>query len=183
MLLDSNIFSMNNLEDAENKLLLLYLIDKIEFPLSNLQITQIILDNKFMNYFYLQQYIKELCDSKFLITNSENNKIYYIITENGKQTLQYFENRISEETRNQIKKILQKTIKSIKHETKIVSDFTPINENEYIVNCKISENDFTLIDLNIMVGTKNDARKICENWKTNSSMIYPEIINSLIKER
>ncbi|HPD01451.1 MAG TPA: DUF4364 family protein, partial [Acetivibrio sp.] len=30
---------------------------------------------------------------------------------------------------------------------------------------------------------KNDARRICENWKKNSQTIYSEIIESLLKDR
>jgi len=41
---------VSNKELAENKLILLYIIDKVNIPISNLQITKIILENKFMNY-------------------------------------------------------------------------------------------------------------------------------------
>ena len=50
----------NNRQLAENKLILLYIIDKLEIPVSNLQMTKIILENKIMNYFLLQQYLDEL---------------------------------------------------------------------------------------------------------------------------
>ena len=42
---------------------------------------------------------------------------------------------------------------------------------------------FDANELKAAVGTKTDARAICENWKNHSSEIYAEIINSLIKKR
>jgi len=36
---------VSNKELAENKLILLYIIDKVNIPISNLQITKIILEN------------------------------------------------------------------------------------------------------------------------------------------
>jgi hypothetical protein len=40
-----------------------------------------------------------------------------------------------------------------------------------------------LIDLRIMVGTRSDARAICDNWKKHSQKIYAEMIESLTRNR
>ena len=42
----------DTLELAENKLLLLYIFDKIKIPITNNKITQIILENNFINYLF-----------------------------------------------------------------------------------------------------------------------------------
>ena len=41
----------STLELAENKLLLLYIIKSIKYPISNTQLTDIVLENSFINYF------------------------------------------------------------------------------------------------------------------------------------
>lgn len=173
----------SNRELAENKLILLYIIDKINIPVSNLQITRLILENKFMNYFLLQQYLNELCDSNFLSSNLIDTKTSYTITPNGKQTLSYFLNLIPAGIKSTIDSIIPDIKKSIRNETLITADFTPERENEYIVECKVNEDDFLLIDLKVLVGTKNDARTMCENWKKHSQAIYSEIIDSLTRKR
>ena len=55
----------NSAELAENKLLVLYVIDSLKYPITNTQLTEIILENNFINYFTLQQYISELIASDF----------------------------------------------------------------------------------------------------------------------
>ena len=80
----------SNKELAENKLILLYIIDKTDIPMSNLQITKLILENKFMNYFMLQQYLNELYESKFLAADTVEGKKMYKITNTGRQTLELF---------------------------------------------------------------------------------------------
>ena len=50
----------NSAELAENKLLVLYVIKSLRQPISKYTITEIILENNFINYFTLQQYISEL---------------------------------------------------------------------------------------------------------------------------
>ncbi len=173
----------NNRELAENKLILLYIIDKIKIMVSNLQITKLILENKYMNYFLLQQYLNELCEANFLNVEIKDNKTFYTISTSGKQTLAYFTSHIPVSIKTHIDNTIGTIRKNIRNETLITADYTPESENEYIVNCKVNEDNFSLIDLKITVGTKNDARLICENWKKNSQQIYSEIIESLTKNR
>lgn len=175
--------SGNNRELAENKLILLYIIDKINFPVSNLQITKMILENKFMNYFFLQQSLNELCDDTYLSRETINNKTYYNITSHGKQTLSYFLGIIPSGIKARIDNTISEIKKNIKNETLITANFTAESENEFVVTCKVGEDNFSLIDLKITVGTRNDARTICDNWEKHSQAIYAEIIESLIKKR
>lgn len=173
----------SNREIAENKLILLYIIDKTDIPMSNLQITKLILENKFMNYFLLQQYFNELHENKFLTSETQEGKTIYKITKTGRQTLDYFSNLIPAG----IKAIMDASFfdirKSIRNETLITADFTPESENKFIVTCKVGEDNFPLMEVNVTVGTKNDARTVCENWKMHSQSIYSEIIETLIKKR
>lgn len=172
-----------NRELAENKLILLYIIDKINSPVSNSHITKVILENRFMNYFLLQQFLNELCDNKLLECNVSDEKNYYKVTESGKQTLNYFHNLIPDGIKSRIDNSLPSIKRDIKNETLITADFVPQSENEFIITCKVHEDTFSLIDLNLTVGTKNDARTICDNWKRHSQAIYAEIIESLTKKR
>ncbi|WDC83543.1 DUF4364 family protein [Caloramator sp. mosi_1] len=60
---------------AINKLIILYILNKLNKPTSNSQLTQIILENNLINYFTLQQYISELINTGFIntITDNKNN--------------------------------------------------------------------------------------------------------------
>jgi len=173
----------SNKELAENKLILLYIIDRINMPVSNLQIVKIILENKFMNYFLLQQHLNELCESGMLISELIEEKTFYNITQNGRKTLEYFISHIPAGIKITIDDTISLIRKKIKNETLITADFLPESENEFIVNCKVREDNFSLIDIKITVGTKSDARLICENWKKYSQEIYSEILESLTRKR
>lgn len=174
---------INNRELAENKLILLYIIDIANMPISNLQITKIILENQFMNYFMFQQFLNELCEVEHLASEIIENKTFYSITASGKQTLSYFTSHIPIGIKNRIDNSITEIRKRIKNETLVKADYTPESENEFIVKCQVHEDNFSLIDLEISVGTKSDCHTICENWKKYSSQIYSEILDSLIKKR
>lgn len=172
----------DTLELAENKLLLLYIFDKIKFPVSNNQITQIVLENNFINYFTLQQYLNELVSSNFLKYISESGNHRFLITEKGIKVLSLFKNRISNSKMEIIDNYLKKEIDSIKKEVTVTADYTIEQNDNFIVNLKAVENDSILIDLKINVGSNKQARSLCEKWKNNCSDLYGKIIQILIDD-
>lgn len=169
----------NSRELAENKLILLYIIHNLESPVTNLLITKIILENKLMNYIFLQQYLDELCEGKFLAKMDSDEKLSYNISPAGKQSLEYFTSLIPAGIKSRIDEALAKYKKSKKNEISIQSDFVAIKENEYITSLRIVEGNFTYIDLKMSVGSRNDAKKICDNWAQNSEKLYNKILSVL----
>jgi len=170
-------------EVAENKLIILYLINKLEIPLSNIQITRVILENRIMNYFLLQQFLNELLEGNFLEMYTQEGRPLYKITEAGRQSLSFFSEMVPLGIKAHFDGIYKSLRKNIRNETLINADFTPVNDNEFIANCKVGEDDFLLMEINVTVGTKTDAKEICSNWKAHSQEIYSEIINILTKKR
>lgn len=170
-------------ELAESKLILLYFIEKLNMPVGNLQLTKVFLENRFMNYFLLQQFLTELCETGCLVEHQENERTVYSITETGRKTLSYFVNMIPLAVKTRIDETISSIRKNVKKETLITADFTPESENEFIVTCQVREDSFPLIEMKIAVGTKKDARLICKNWNKHAQAIYSEIIDSLIKTR
>ncbi|NMB95354.1 MAG: DUF4364 family protein [Clostridiaceae bacterium] len=173
----------NNKKLAENKLILLYIIHKLDMPVSNLQLTKLIMENNLMNYFFSQQILNELCDDKLLSSEVIDNKTFYSITDTGEKTLGYLSDLILPVDKEKIDIVMNSSKKKIRNETRITADFIPESENKYIVKCCVLEDNFTLIELTLAVGSRNDAKTICDNWKTHAQNIYPEIIKSLINKR
>jgi len=170
-------------EIVENKLILLYIIDRLKMPVSNLHITKIILENRFMNYFLLQQFLNELYEGKFLETETVEGKRLYKITPGGRNALEYFSNLIPLGLKSRMDETFKELRRNIRSETLIKADYIPESENKFVAKCKVGEDDFSLLELSITIGTKSDARMICENWQKHSQEIYSEIIESLTKKR
>lgn len=170
-------------ETIENKLILLYIIDRLKMPVSNIHITKIILENRFMNYFLLQQFLNELCEDKFLQTEISDERRLYKLTQNGRQALGFFSSLIPQGLKSRMDEVFREIRRNIRSETLIKADYIPESENKFTVTCKVGEDDFSLLELSITTGTKTDSRLICENWLKHSQEIYSEIIESLTKKR
>ncbi|MBD5638963.1 DUF4364 family protein [Clostridium botulinum] len=164
------------LELAENKLLILYVFNRLDLSISNNKITEIILENNLINYFTLQQYLSELTSSGF-IKNTDQHKI--IITEKGNRVLSMFIDRISEDKIESINNYLDSKLNSIKKEVNIMADYTLENKDTFLVRLKATENNFLLMDIKLSVNSNKEAKEICSKWKENSSELYSQILNIL----
>lgn len=172
----------NSAELAENKLLVLYVMESLKQPITNTQLTEIILENNFINYFTLQQYISELISSDFLRYKKVNDKNLIYITEKGSSTLSFFSDRISSIKKKIIDDYLLSIKDSIKKELTINSDYTLGKDNSFLVDLQALENDNLLISLKVSVPTKKQALSLCNRWKDNPSDIYNKIMNSLFND-
>ena len=57
------------------KLMVLYMLNKVDFPLTNSQISEFILDKGYTNYFSLQQAIHDLSDTELIRTEQIHKEL------------------------------------------------------------------------------------------------------------
>ncbi|MDR2899505.1 MAG: DUF4364 family protein [Clostridiales bacterium] len=165
---------------VENKLLLLYLIDKMDIPLSTSQISQFALGESIMGYFELAECLSDMAGNNYIEGTTENNNTRYTITDAGLQTLDYFERRIPANVRNKINKYVLENQKYIKRDYETTANyFKDISSGDYTVKCGIYEDDNMLMEINLSVVTREHAKLICRNWKYNVNELYGEILNKL----
>ncbi|QUI21754.1 DUF4364 family protein [Vallitalea pronyensis] len=171
----------SNHELSVNKLIILYMIDQLNIPMSYTQISEFILAHEYTNYFSLQQYFSELVETELLATKVIHHSTRYSVTDSGKQTLEYFENRIPESIREEIIDFLKDKKLELRNDFEITVEYYPKKNGEYTVNCVAKEKKDLLMDLKINVVSKEHALRISENWKNNSHEIYSKILNELLK--
>jgi hypothetical protein len=162
---------------TNNKLLVLYILDNSKIPLKNSQITKIILENDLMNYFVLQQCIKEIINTgQIRVFKDEIHGICYEISENGKETINYFYKKIPLSIREKVLAIVSDKEQEFKKEFEVFADYYPQNKNDFIIDFKILENQTPLIELKFTVGTKAQAKNMCDLCKNYPDKIYKGII-------
>ena len=84
------------------KLIILYMLRNSSSPITNSEISEFILDREYTNYFHLQQALSELEETELIEKRTISNTSYYYLTEDGKNTLTYFENDISQDIRTEV---------------------------------------------------------------------------------
>ena len=162
------------------KLIILYMLEKVDFPLTNGQISEFILDKGYTTYFTLQQAISEMVVAGFIREESTHNRTLYHLTSEGADTIQYFKSNISSAIRRDIDTFMKEKAYELKNEVSVKADFYPNSANEYSVRCQIFEGESTLIDLTISVPTKEEAQSVATNWGRKNQEIYAMIMANLL---
>lgn len=69
------------------KLIILKMLEQVEYPLTNSQITEFILDKEYTNYFTVQQALSEMDETGLVnVTTKRNNSLYHITDARKKYT-------------------------------------------------------------------------------------------------
>lgn len=160
------------------KLMILYMLDRVDFPLTNSQISQFILGKEYTSYFNLQIAINELIENDFIKLSVERNHSLYEITEQGKEAIQLFEFKISDAIKLDILTYLKEQKIELRNESAISSDYYPSN-NEYIAQCSIKERNQTLLEIKLAVPTQEQAIHVCDSWREKSEKIYQYLIQEI----
>ena len=167
----------NNL--AENKVLILYILNRLDKDITNDGLFKIISSVNGLNYFYFQQTLKDLIDTN-LVGYTNEEKTILKITSEGKTAYSYTKEILPGIVKLKADTIFDKELASIEEESSITSEYIPKNEDEYVVKCKIVENNETIFEVETFAGSRDRAKKICDNWKNNATELYPKIIDLLL---
>ena len=166
---------------AENKVLILYILDQVHKPITNDNLYKLVLSALNMDYFYFQQFLLDLESAKFVVNFQKEDQILYKLTTQGKETLDLTLDILPGIVKLKADTNLKPLLETIENEHSIIAEFTPRSEDHYIVTCKIMENNETIFEIKTFAGSRDEAKKIVDNWKNNAELIYPSLLETLTK--
>jgi len=172
----------NNNSLAENKVLILYTLNKINRPTTDNDMLKVVSKINNINYFYFRDLLIDLVNSKLIGTYTKDEQKFYEITEQGKNSLELTIDMLPGLTKLKADNVFKEELLEIADEESVSAEFIPEDENNYTVKCKIVENNKTIFEIKTFAGSNEKAKAIADNWKNNASKIYPKIINLLNNE-
>lgn len=164
------------------KLIILFMLDKVDFPMTNAQISDFILEKEYTNYFHIQQSISALQDNNFITTETIRNSSYLRITEAGRDVLGYCLSDISQTIQQEIIDYLQEHRYELRDEVSVVADYYEEKKDVFITRCIAKDGNTNVIELNLNVASETQASTICNNWQEKSEEIYAYLIQQLLAE-
>jgi len=178
-----NSNSDNTTTLAENKVLILYILNLINGDIIHDGLFKIISSINDINYFYFKQVLTDLIDSKLVeYYTKEEDQVVKITTE-GKNAYILTKDVLPGILKLKADNIFKKEFSNIEEESSIIAEFTPKNENDYTIRCKIVENNETIFEVKTFAGSRDRAKRIVNNWNENANTIYPEILNLLLNSK
>lgn len=166
---------------TQYKLMVLYMLKKVNFPLTYSQMTEFFL-GKYTNYFTFQQVIGELGDSKLISSETIRNTSYYEITREGEEALYFFQKKVPEAILNDINQYLKENKFKLRNETGIIADYYRGTNQDYIVHCIVKEGRTTLLEVNISVPDQTQAASMCNHWERQCQDIYAYLMKKMMEK-
>jgi len=122
---------------AENKLIILYLLNKMGVSLSNTDICQFAMERNIMDYISVQQCLTDLTTAEWLDSYTDNGSTRYTITKEGNEILSLFHNRITEWLLSAANEYILNNKQRIKNEYEISANYFPEINGDYLVKCEV----------------------------------------------
>ncbi|MGN0432116.1 MAG: DUF4364 family protein [Lachnospiraceae bacterium] len=161
------------------KLIVLYMLDRVNFPLTKTQVIDFMQEKEYTSFFTLQQVISELIDAGLVTAQSIRNRTHLAITEDGRETLSFFNNRISDAIKSDIDAYLLENEFTLRNEVAVQGDYYKSTSGEYEAHLLAKERGITLVDITLSVPSAELASSICDNWQRKNQHIYQYLIEQL----
>ena len=170
-------------KDAENKLLILYLINMMDMAMSRSQITDFIIEKDLMNHFTLEQALADMVERGFLHGDTEEASdisiTKYTLTEEGSSHLDLLEEQIPRPVRHLIDRYVEENRgKILRGLEKSTNHFYDADNDEFTVKCGVYDDKrgTRLMEIIVHVATREQVKQIQANWNANYSTVYGRVL-------
>jgi len=172
-------------DNTVDKLILLYVLDKMEIPLTENSILEICSSqNNWINWMSCKDLLSQLIDAKFVYkpnTNSDESR--YNITVSGRGCLSQFYTKIPASLRDNIAKFAEENKMQFKRNQEYIAKSYKNEDGSYTVDLKILEPLTTesIFTLSIKTDTRHNATIACKKWRETAANVYEYIYSKIIE--
>lgn len=176
--------TMANYDAVTNKLIILFVMDKMEMPLTEKSIIEICsITNDWVNYMDCLDLLFQLSESKLIYkTECKEDEMRYSLTFEGRDCLSYFYKKIPTELRDAITDFSKTNRLSIKQSQEYYANYTDADDGSYLVTMRIYENLIStpLFEIQIKAPTRQSAEEACKKWRQSAPNIYEYIYEKFV---
>ena len=172
-------------DDMEKKIILLFIFEKMEFPLTDQSIGEIIVANSsWMNYMDFRDAIVNLVESKFIHRGRHGADALFHLTAQGRACLGHFYTTIPASVREEIMEYAKANKQRFKRNQEYTYDYFKNSDGSHTVLLRIKEygNLENLLEVRMKVNTRSDAIKFANKWKEKAPHAYEALLNILSEE-
>ncbi len=172
--------SKNHLDSMEQKLVILFVFEKMAIPLSEASVIDICTtDNNWLTYMECKQFLAELIDTNFLYRVPKANTLN--ITQDGISCLSVFFKRIPSSIREDIVTYVRANRVRCRKRQEYFCDYVRNADGTYTVIMRIDNNSNSLVEIKMIVSNRQHAMYIYKNWDNKAASVYSLLHDNLIE--
>ena len=173
-------------DNTTNKLILLFLLDKMEMPLTEDSVISICTNqNQWLKYMDCKDILWQLLDVGYIAKTQVDEENRYNITHEGRNCLSNFYQKIPNSTREEITNFTKENKMSLKRAQEYVGTYFKNKDESYTVNLKIRDPLETqnLFELKIVFPSRKLAINATKRWKEKAANIFEYVYETLYDDK
>jgi len=164
-----------------NKLILLLIFDKMDFPVMEENIIYIGSEyNSWIPYMECKETITQLLEAGFIYQTMHENKIYYSITPDGRTCLSHFYTKVPTSLRSDVTEYIKENRLSFRRRQEYFRDYYKNPDGTYTVVLKIASLGQTALEVKFNVATRHTAKQVYNKWDEKAAQVYYLLHEQLI---
>ncbi len=168
-------------DSSLNKLILLFVFDKMEVPLSeNTVLDMCCSSNSWLAYMDCQPILRQLLDCGWIYSFQTTGEPLYTITTDGRICLANFFVQIPASLREDISVFIKNNRTKYRRRQECVADYFMNKDGTYTVYLKIIEPAQPVLELKLVVPNRQIAKDIYKKWNEKASDVYRNIYENLV---
>lgn len=172
---------MGNLEVLTlYKLIILYMLDKVDYSLTKSQVLGFMLEKNYTDYFTLQKVMNQLTDDMLIESKFKRNASHLTITEKGQETIELLKSDLSDSIKEEINSYLAENEVQLRNEVSISADYYKSTTGEYVAELNARERNTDLLNIKITMPTEEAVSEICNNWQKKNQDVYAYLMETLL---
>ncbi len=164
------------------KIFILYLMKSLHRPLDFTTVSEISVQDGFVNYFDFASCFAELIDGGSICESIIDGNPVYEITENGMLVVSELQSSIMNIIREKSLRSALRLLSFKERGSKISCDYTQIGEDKYMMNCEISEKEETVMKISLNVESKQLLDMMMYNFDSKPEVVYKGLFAILTGE-
>lgn len=169
-------------DNTTNKLILLFVMEKMEIPLTEDSIIDICTSrNAWLKYMDCKDVMWQLLDVGYLAKTNTGDADRYNITYEGRNCLSNFFLKIPSSTREEITNFAKANKMEFKRAQEYVGNYFKNNDGSYTVSLKIKDplEAQNLFELKIVYPSRKSAINATKQWKSSAPNIFESVYDIL----
>lgn len=162
-------------EKFEIKVFILYLLKSLNIPLDYDTISEIVVQDGFVNFFDFADCFADLVDAGQIDAFFETEIPTYLISETGRETVSNVETKVYNTVREQALRSAQRLIALRRDGIRVSSDMVPC-EDGFTIKCSVTDSTKTLLNVEVFVTEERYAHQLRGNFDDNTNIIYNGIM-------
>ena len=169
-----NIMETMN-DKNEIKIFILYLMERIGYPLSLNDVSSILYQENLVSYFDCGDCFTELMDANHIVDSGEKDAagdIAYIVSPTGIKIATELNDKISPWIKEVSYRSAIRNLSFVKRGAKTKCYKTNLGDGKFSVHCEILEQGRTIYDVTLDVDSEKEADKILFNFERKPEIVF-----------